>query len=206
VVGGKDRDNAIYVWSGDAGLEPMWEVAPTAEEKEAGAFYHSKMLDMFWTFRPDGKSYLDEKLKADGIDTVVIVGLWTDECIVATAFGALSRGYDVVVVTDAVQTATFNQNATLQVLGSIAALMLPTHKVVEYMKSDYIEGVAGAVKGTLHPDGRKDNVPPPPHILDEGPMFGNTVLVLVSASTGALLHALLQAILAGSSSRAGKEK
>lgn len=43
------------------------------------------MLDMFWLFDENGKSYLDEKLKAEGVDTVVIAGLWTDECIIATA-------------------------------------------------------------------------------------------------------------------------
>jgi nicotinamidase-related amidase len=31
-------------------------------------------------------SYLDEKLQAAGVDTVVIAGLWTDECILATAY------------------------------------------------------------------------------------------------------------------------
>ena len=64
---------------------------------------------MFWNFTPDGKSYLDEKLKGLNIDTVVICGLWTDECIVSTAYAAFSRGYDVVVVSDATATATANR-------------------------------------------------------------------------------------------------
>jgi nicotinamidase-related amidase len=34
----------------------------------------------------------------------VISGLWTDECIISTAYAASSRGYDVVVVGDAVVT------------------------------------------------------------------------------------------------------
>ena len=82
----------VAVW-GSALNDGFREIAPTAAEKAAGWFYHSKMLDMFWVFRPDGKSYLDEKLKAEGVDTVVIAGLWTDECIVATAYAALSRGW-----------------------------------------------------------------------------------------------------------------
>jgi nicotinamidase-related amidase len=61
---------------------------------------------MFWNSSRDGRSYLDEKLKEHGIDTVVICGLWTDECILSPAYAALSQGYDVVVVGDAVATAT----------------------------------------------------------------------------------------------------
>ncbi len=58
--------SACYIFEGAPGLEPLAEIAPTAEEKAGGWFYHSQMLDMFWLFRPDGKSYLDEKLKAEG--------------------------------------------------------------------------------------------------------------------------------------------
>ena len=67
---------------------------------------------MFWTFDEDDRSYLDEKLKAHHIDTIVIVGLWTDECILSTAYAGNSRGYDVVLVGDAVATATANQKLT----------------------------------------------------------------------------------------------
>lgn len=43
-----EPENAVYVFEGEAGLQPLKEVAPTAEEKANGWFYHSKMLDMFW--------------------------------------------------------------------------------------------------------------------------------------------------------------
>lgn len=69
-------DNALYIFDGEKGLKPLQEIMPTNDEIANGWFYHSKMLDMFWLFRPDGKSYLNEKLKDEGIDTVVIAGLW----------------------------------------------------------------------------------------------------------------------------------
>ena len=69
-------ENALYIFEGEKGLHPLKEIAPTAEERANGCFYHSKMLDAFWVFRPDGKSYLDEKLKEEGVDTIVISGLW----------------------------------------------------------------------------------------------------------------------------------
>ena len=82
----QNPENAIYIFDGEAGMMTLKEIEPTAEEKSDGWFYHAKHLDMFWVFNDSGQSYLDEKLKALGIDTIVIAGLWTDECITATSY------------------------------------------------------------------------------------------------------------------------
>ncbi|TVR91961.1 MAG: isochorismatase family protein [Spirochaetaceae bacterium] len=150
-----EPENAAYVFTGAAGLQPLAEIAPTEEEVADGWLYRGKHLDMFWTFDEDGKSYLDEKLKALDIDTIVIVGLWTDECVLSTAYAGNSRGYDVVVVGDAVATATANQETALTVANSTVAKVLSTDEVLSYMKHDFVTGKPGAVKGTHHPDGRK---------------------------------------------------
>ena len=104
----EEPENAVYMFSGPPGMEVLSEIAPNDDELADGWSYHGKHLDMFWTFDENGRSYLDEKLKADGIDTVVIAGLWTDECILSTAYASNSRvrrrrGRD------AVATATANQ-------------------------------------------------------------------------------------------------
>jgi len=148
-------ENAAYIFTGEAGLKTLNEIAPTDEEVANGWFYLGKHLDMFWTFNEDGNSYLDEKLKALDIDTIVISGLWTDECVLATAYAGSSRGYDVVVVGDAVATATANHETALTIANSTVAKVLSTKDVVYYMKNDYVAGKPGAVKGTNHPDGRK---------------------------------------------------
>ncbi|MEO1144347.1 MAG: isochorismatase family protein [Cyanobacteria bacterium J06638_22] len=149
-------ENAVYVFTGAAGMKPISEIAPTEEEVVDGWFYHGKHLDMFWNFTEDGKSYLDEKLKAIDIDTIVIVGLWTDECILSTAYAGNSRGYDVVVVGDAVATATANQETALTIARGTVAKVLSTDDVIRYMENDFVTGEPGTVKGTQHPDGRKD--------------------------------------------------
>lgn len=151
-----EPENAVYVFTGAAGMKPLSEIAPTDEEVADGWFYHGKHLDMFWNFTEDGKSYLDEKLKAIGIDTIVLVGLWTDECILSTAYAGNSRGYDVVVVSDAVATATANQARALKVAESTVAKVISTDDVVRYIEDDFVTGEPGAVKGTSHPDGRKE--------------------------------------------------
>lgn len=151
-----DPENAAYVFTGAEGLEPLAEIAPTEEEVSDGWFYHGKHLDMFWTFDPDGRSYLDRMLEARGVDTIVIVGLWTDECVLSTAYAGSSRGYDVVVVSDAVATATANQRIALEVANSTVAKVLSTEEVVRYMRDDFVPGEPGAVKGVSFPDGRKE--------------------------------------------------
>lgn len=148
-------ENAAYVFTGEPGLQPLSEIAPNDDEIEGGWFYRGKHLDMFWTFNEDGNSYLDEKLKALDIDTIVICGLWTDECVLATAYAGSARGYDVVVVGDAVATATANQETALAVANSTVAKVLSTDEVLRYMQNDFVTGKPGAVKGTQHPDGRR---------------------------------------------------
>ncbi|MFO7545784.1 MAG: isochorismatase family protein [Trueperaceae bacterium] len=79
----------------------------------------------------------------------------TDECVLSTAYAGNSRGYDVVVVGDAVATATANQEMALKVANSTVAKVLSTDDVLRYLENDFVAGEPGAVKGTGHPDGRK---------------------------------------------------
>src|SRR6056297_614173 len=153
----EEPENAAYVFTGAPGMEVLSEIAPTDDEAAAGWYYHGKHLDMFWNFDENGDSYLDEKLKAAGIDTIVLAGLWTDECILSTAYAGSSRGYDVVVTSDAVATATANQEMALTVANGTVANVLTTDDVVAYMSNDFVTGERGAVKGIRHPDGRKDD-------------------------------------------------
>lgn len=153
----EEPENAVYIFGGAPAMQPLAEIAPTDAEVADGWFYHGKHLDMFWTFDEHGNSYLDEKLKAAGIDTIVIAGLWTDECILSTTYAGNSRGYDVVVVRDAVATATANQEIALTVASSTVAKVLPTDDVLAYMQRDFVTGEPGAVKGTRYPDGRRED-------------------------------------------------
>ncbi len=153
----EDPENAVYIFNGAPGMKPISEIAPTEKEVSDGWFYHGKHLDMFWTFDENGNSYLDEKLKQAGIDTIVLVGLWTDECILSTTYAGNSRGYDVVVVGDSVATATSNHEISLKIAGGTVAKVLSADEVLSYIKNDFVTGEPGAVKGTRYPDGRKDD-------------------------------------------------
>ena len=57
-----------------------------------------------------------------GVDTVVIIGAWTEDCITSTAFEATDRyGFDVVVVKDAVGTATGVHTKAIDVMEASCA-------------------------------------------------------------------------------------
>jgi nicotinamidase-related amidase len=83
------------------GEDLMPEAAPQSVE-EKKMVLHSKYYDMFRAGEEDGgESRLHKYLQEQGVNTVVLVGAWTDECIVSTAFRAFNWDYDVIVVQDA---------------------------------------------------------------------------------------------------------
>jgi nicotinamidase-related amidase len=52
-------------------------------------------------YSPWTEGNLDRMLSASLVNTLVVTGTETDICVLATVFGAVDRGYRVVVVTDA---------------------------------------------------------------------------------------------------------
>lgn len=52
-------------------------------------------------YSPWSEPDLEERLRARGVDTLVITGAETDVCVLAAVLGAVDRGYRVVLPTDA---------------------------------------------------------------------------------------------------------
>merc|ERR1712194_136340 len=155
----QDQTNGQYTFGGEHDMQSIPGLCPNAEELASGAVYRSKQYDMFWTFGEDGLSYLDERLKKEGIDTVVVAGSWSEYCIIATVIGAFMRGYDVVVAEDCVATPTTMHKNAMDGMKHAYCQLTTSEDLVEYMKTQYVQGDKGAVKGIAHPDGRKDNSP-----------------------------------------------
>ena len=92
-------DPELKVWgehamAGSAGAQVIEELRPQPGERELispkrayGAF--------------DGTG-LDERLRALGVDEVVVVGQHTHICVRHTSYGALIRGYEITIPSDAV--------------------------------------------------------------------------------------------------------
>jgi nicotinamidase-related amidase len=79
---------------GSAGAEIVAAVRPKAGHEVVSKGLPSSFVN----------TELDAKLRAAGIDTVVVAGLMTHMCVDATARDAMSRGYKVIVAADACAT------------------------------------------------------------------------------------------------------
>lgn len=58
------------------------------------------------TYAPWVHGDLDARLRRRGVDTLVVTGGETDVCVLGTVLGAVDRGYRVVVVVDALCSAS----------------------------------------------------------------------------------------------------
>jgi nicotinamidase-related amidase len=94
-------DPELAIWgdhamAGTPGAEVVAELRPQPGERE---FVSSKRF--YGAF--DGTE-LDERLRALGVDEVVLAGQHTHICVRHSAYGALIRGYQITVPSDAVCT------------------------------------------------------------------------------------------------------
>jgi nicotinamidase/pyrazinamidase len=62
---------------------------------------------------------LEERLRLNGIERTVVVGLATDYCVKATALDALDRGFEVTVMSDAVRAVDRDPNDGTNALNEI---------------------------------------------------------------------------------------
>lgn len=133
-AGVKSAENPMYVYAKE-GSFPMKEVAPTDEDVAAGRMIHSAHLSKFADVTDSGKSYLREQLGQLGIDTLVMVGAWSEDCIIATAYDAVdTENLDVVVIQDGVGTGTPGHFPALDIMKTSVALMQTSEQVVKYVQ------------------------------------------------------------------------
>jgi nicotinamidase-related amidase len=79
---------------------------------------------------------LDEQLRANGIDTLIVTGVSTDCCVDSTTRSAFQRDYDVFVVADACAAGTPHlHNGALSALEKNVALLVTSDVAVEALES-----------------------------------------------------------------------
>ncbi len=93
------EDPELRVWgphamAGTAGAQVIDALAPQPGERE---FISAKRV-----YGAFDSTALDERLKAFGVDEVVITGQHTNICVRHSAYGALTRGYQITIPRDAV--------------------------------------------------------------------------------------------------------
>ncbi|CAK9050212.1 unnamed protein product, partial [Durusdinium trenchii] len=138
-IGWNTSLNALYTHKPNGG-DVLPEVAPETEEEKNRVMHKSYSLDMFderpmkWKV-PNNQGTLHQELQKLGVDTVVQVGAWTDDCIISTAFHAFSLQYDVVLIEDGVSTASKQHFNAIEVMRGAAAKVLLAQDVVKYFKA-----------------------------------------------------------------------
>ncbi len=88
----------MWVQHGDDGLPANtegWEYVPELQRKASEPLIHKSYGDSF-----EATSFEDE-LAQLGVGRLVVTGAQTDFCIRSTLHGAMARGYDTVLVSDA---------------------------------------------------------------------------------------------------------
>ncbi|CAJ1448259.1 unnamed protein product [Effrenium voratum] len=131
--------NALYNHHSGGG-EVLPEIAPNTEEEWARVMHKSYSLDMFderpmqWVAKKN-QGTLHTELQKLGVDTVVQVGAWTDDCIISTAFHAFSLQYDVVLIEDGVSTASKQHFNAIEVMRGAAAKVVLAQDVVQYLEA-----------------------------------------------------------------------
>jgi len=137
-IGARTAGNALYNHNRTHGGDVLQEIAPITEQEKRRVMHKSYSLDMFdehpmqWLVN-NSQGTLHTELQRLGVDTVVQVGAWTDDCIISTAFHAFSLQYDVVLVEDGVSTASKQHFNAIEVMRGAAAKVLFAKDVAEYV-------------------------------------------------------------------------
>ncbi len=88
----------VWVQHSDDGLpqgSPEWEYVPELRRRDDEPLVHKRYGDSFEA------TDLEERLAERGVGRLVVTGAQTDACIRSTLHGALVRGYDATLVSDA---------------------------------------------------------------------------------------------------------
>lgn len=112
-----NEENPCYIY-GESGPETVGPLAPQSLD-EFSRTIMSLHLSKFADLDDSGRHILYPMLKKWGVDTVIIIGAWTDDCVLATAYDAVDKyGFDTVLVEDAVATSTLEQGSALDIAGA----------------------------------------------------------------------------------------
>ncbi|HEY8361118.1 MAG TPA: cysteine hydrolase [Ramlibacter sp.] len=108
-------------------LDPeLVDILPELQKFVPPAQLEDKMILSPWA------RSLDERLRASGIDTLIISGAETEVCVLAAVMGAIDRGYRVIIVSDAVCSgADTTHDAMLEIYSSRFGMQVETVTTAE---------------------------------------------------------------------------
>ena len=126
-------DNPCYVYT-DNGADTVAELAPQNDDEYSRTIisYH---LSKFADYDEDGREILFPMLEAWGVNTIVLCGAWTDDCLATTVFDAVDKyGYDVILVNNGCATATVHGENMEKILLAATSLGLDSKDIIKHLR------------------------------------------------------------------------
>jgi len=141
----------MYVFSENAHLN-LDELAPK-NDSETSRFIISNHLSKFADFDDQGREILFPMLEAWGVNTIILCGSWTDDCVAATAFAATDMyGYDVILVNDGCATGTNHGADMMECLYASTCCQMSSAEIVSHLQShpELIEAPKAPLDGSVY--------------------------------------------------------
>jgi len=151
ITGPTGETNPCYVYGKDA-PDSIDSIAPIDDNewsRSIVSYHRSKWADL----DENGNEILYPMCQAWGVDTVIVCGGWTDDCIANTTVETVDRyGYDCLLVSDGLATGTIHGHKMLDCLGASHAKLCTADELITHMKEhpDLID----TPKAPLHGDVR----------------------------------------------------
>ena len=127
--------NNILLPIGDPGAEMVPELAPLPDEIVVNKTTDSVVAGTNYEFL----------LRNMGIETVVVTGVVTDQCVASTVRGLADAGFEVILVEDACAAATQAlHDAEIMIMNQIYCQVMSTNEVIELVQEEIDNRVADA--------------------------------------------------------------
>ena len=126
-------DNPCYVYTAN-GADTVAELAPENDDEYSRTII-STHLSKFADYDEEGREILFPMLEAWGVNTIVLVGAWTDDCLATTVFDAVDKyGYDVILINNGCATATIHGGKMMDVLYAATSADMSAEEMVKHLK------------------------------------------------------------------------
>lgn len=140
--GTSNEENPMFIY-GKEGTDTLPRLAPLNDD-EYSRTIRSLHLSKFADLDQNGRLILYNMLKNWGVDTIVLTGAWTDDCILATVYDAVDKyDFDVILVEDAVATTTLQHGNALKISRAGLCIVTTTQDVLSLLDQSFGDEQAG---------------------------------------------------------------
>ena len=150
--GVEGEENPCYVYGDNpTPWDTVAELAPEGDD-EFSRMIISHHLSKFADYDEEGREILFPMLEAWGVNTIVLCGAWTDDCLCTTVFDAIDKyGYDVILVNNGCATATVHGEKMMQCLYAATSCNMSAEQIVQHLRDhpELIEAPKAELNGKV---------------------------------------------------------